>query len=58
MWLDDLAAEDDPEGTLVDEAPVSRPQVDAVIAYRRTYPAEITARIALHRLDTAAAADR
>jgi hypothetical protein len=34
---------------------VTRPQVDAVLAYRAAYPDEIQARIELHRSETAAA---
>lgn len=55
MWLDDLASEPNPVQTLVDELAVTRPQVDATIAYRSSYPDEVAARIALHHLDTAAA---
>jgi hypothetical protein len=54
MWLDDMAAEGDPE-TLVAESVLTRPQVDAALRYRAAYPDEIAARIELHRSETAAA---
>ncbi|KXO99202.1 ribbon-helix-helix protein, CopG family [Tsukamurella pseudospumae] len=54
MWLDDLEDEDDPAQALVDEAPITRAQVDATIGYRNAFPVEVSARIALHRMDTAA----
>jgi Ribbon-helix-helix protein, copG family len=55
MWLDDLAAEPDPLATLVEESPLTRSQVEAVLRYRAAYPEEIAARIELHRRETAIA---
>jgi hypothetical protein len=55
MWLDDLADEVDPAAELADDAIVSRAQIDAARRYRAAYPDEITARIELHRRETAAA---
>jgi hypothetical protein len=55
MWLQDLADEDDPATILAAEQDISRPLIDAATHYRRAYPDEIDARIALHRHDTAAA---
>ena len=58
MWLDDLATEPDPIGALVDEALLTRAQIDSVLRYRAAYPAEIDTRIELHRRETAAADTR
>lgn len=58
MWIDDLEAGDDPAATLAGDGVVSRPQVDAVLAYRTAYPDEIQARIELHRSDTSASEAR
>ena len=58
MWLDDLATEPDPIGALVDEALLTRAQIDSALRYRAAYPAEIDARIELHRRETAAADTR
>ena len=55
MWLDDLATEPDPTVALAEDGAVTRPQIDAVVRYRSTYPDEINARIELHRRETAAA---
>jgi len=55
MWLDDLAGEADPAAALAGEGTVSRPQIDAALRYRASYPDEIAARIELHRRETAAA---
>jgi len=55
MWLDDLGPGDDRAAELAADGVVSRPQIDAVLAYRAAYPEEIEARIDLHRADTAAA---
>jgi hypothetical protein len=57
MWIDDLESEDR-AATLAGDGVVSRPQVDAVLAYRTAYPDEIEARIELHRSDTSAAEAR
>lgn len=57
MWVEDLAAtEADPVGALVEEGVVTRPEVDAVLRYRSAYPDEVSARIDLHRRETADAA--
>lgn len=55
MWIDELAPREDPGRELAAEGVVTRPQVDAVLAYRTAYPDEIQARIELHRSETAAA---
>lgn len=54
MWFDDLGSIEDPAELAVDGV-VSRPQIDAALAYRVAYPDEIQARIELHRSETAAA---
>lgn len=58
LWLDDLAAEPDPVAALLKESSLSRPQLDAALAYRAAYPDEIAARIELHSRETAAAGQR
>jgi hypothetical protein len=58
MWIDDLGPVKDPAAELAADGVVSRPQIDAVLAYRATYADEIQARIELHRSDTAAAEAR
>ena len=55
MWIDDLGSIKDPAAELAADGVVSRPQIDAVLAYRAAYPDEIQARIELHRSETAAA---
>lgn len=55
MWLDDLSDEPDSEGVLVVESALTRPQTDAAVRYRASYPDEIAARIELHRIETASA---
>ena len=55
MWIDDLAAEPDPIGTLGEESVLSQPQIEAALRYRAAYPGEIDARIELHRRETALA---
>lgn len=55
MWIDELEPGTDPAIELAADGVVTRPQVDAVRAYRTTYPDEIQARIELHRSETAAA---
>lgn len=57
MWIEDMSDEADPVAELVDELSLSRPQIDAVLRYRATYPEEIAARIDLHRQETAAASN-
>ena len=58
MWLDELGSAKDPAADLAADGAVSRPQIDAVLAYRAAYPDEIQARIELHRSETAAAEAR
>jgi hypothetical protein len=58
MWVEDLAAEPDPIATLADESDLKRAQIDAALSYRDAFPEEITARIELHRSETAAAETR
>jgi hypothetical protein len=58
MWLDELGPAKDPAADLASDEVVSRPQIDAVLAYRAAYPDEIQARIELHRSETAAAEAR
>lgn len=55
MWLDDLTTEPDPVGALAEESTLRRSQIDAALRYRAAYPAEIEARVELHRRETAAA---
>jgi hypothetical protein len=55
MWVEDLAAQDDPIATLVEDSILTRSQVDAALRYRAAYPDEIAARIELHRSETVAA---
>lgn len=58
MWLDDLGPGTDSAAELAAEQIVARSQIDAVLAYRSSYPDEIQAQIDLHRSETAAAATR
>jgi hypothetical protein len=58
MWIDDLGPVEDPAAELAADGVVSRPQIDAVLAYRTAYADEIQARIELHLSDTAAAEAR
>lgn len=55
MWIDDLGPIEDPAAELVADEIVSRPLIEAALAYRADYPEEIQARIDLHRIETAAA---
>ena len=55
MWIDDLRSTDDPAAELAADGVVSRPQIDAALAYRAAYPDEVEARLELHRSETAAA---
>ena len=57
MWVDDLSCAD-PAAKLAVDGVVNRAQIDAALAYRSAYPAEIQARIDLHRSETAAAETR
>ena len=58
MWIDDLDGEPDPVGALARDAIITPSHVDAALAYRADYPAEIEARVELHRHATASAAER
>ncbi len=58
MWIDDLGPVDDAAAELASDGLVTRPQIDAVLAYRAAYPDEIQTRIDLHRSETAAAEAR
>ncbi len=58
MWIDDIGPVADPAAELALDEIVSRPQIDAALAYRATYPDEIQARIELHRSETTAAEAR
>jgi len=49
---------EDPAAELATDGTVTRPQIDAALAYRAAYPDEIEARIELHRSETAAAEAR
>ena len=55
MWIDDLGPLEDPATELASDGIVPRPQIDAALAYRATYPDEIQARIDLHCSETTAA---
>lgn len=55
MWVEDMTAERHPADALVAESVLTRPHVDAALRYRADYPDEVTARIELHRRETAAA---
>ncbi len=55
MWVEDLATEEDPVGALVAESALSRSQIESALRYRGAHPDEVTARIELHRAETAAA---
>lgn len=57
MWVEDADDEKDPVGALAAESTLTRAQVDAALRYQAAYPDEIEARIALHRLETAAASN-
>ena len=55
MWIEDLATEPDPVEALVGDSNLIRPQIEAALRYRASYPDEIEARIELHRRETAVA---
>lgn len=57
MWVDDLSCAD-PAAKLAVDGVVNLTQIEAALAYRSAYPAEIQARIDLHRSETAAAETR
>ena len=52
MWVEDLSADPDPVAALIEESVLARPQIDAALRYRASYPDEVDARIELHRLET------
>ncbi len=58
MWRDDLGPAECPTAELASDGIVTRPQIDAALAYCAAYPDEIQARIDLHRSETAAAEAR
>jgi hypothetical protein len=58
MWIEDLGPVQDPVAELAADGVITRPQIDAALAYRAAYPDEIQARIDLHRSETAAAEAR
>jgi hypothetical protein len=58
MWIDDLGSVADPAAELASDGVVTRPQIDAAVAYRAAYPDVIRASIDLHRDETAAAEAR
>lgn len=58
MWIGDVGNATDPAADLATDGIVTRPQIDAALAYRSDYPDEIQARIDLHRSETAAAEAR
>jgi hypothetical protein len=55
MWLEDLAGDRDAVTTLAKESDLKRSQIEAAVRYRDAYPDEVSARIELHRRETAAA---
>jgi len=55
MWVEDLASEPDPIAALAEESALTRPQIESALRYRMAYPTDISARIELHRHETAAA---
>lgn len=57
MWIDDLSDEHDPVAVLVEESKLTRAQIDAALRYEAGYSDEISARIELHRHETAAASN-
>lgn len=57
MWVGDLGSTD-AATELAADGVVNRAQIDAALAYRSAYPAEIQARIDLHLSETAAARTR
>lgn len=57
MWIEDLSDERESLAVLVEESKLTRAQIDAALRYRAGYPDEISARIDLHRQETAAASN-
>lgn len=57
MWIEDLSDERESVAVLVEESKLTRAQIDAALRYRAGYPDEISARIDLHRQETAAASN-
>jgi hypothetical protein len=58
MWIEDLGNKAEAAAELTAERIVTRPQIDAALAYRLAYPDDVQARIDLHRSETAAAQAR
>ncbi len=58
MWIDDLDQVPDSAVELAADGVLTRPQIDAALRYRISYPDEIQARIDLHRSETVTAAAR
>jgi hypothetical protein len=58
MWIEDLGPIKNPQAELASDGVVTRPEIDAALAYQAAYPDEIQARIELHRSETAAAETR
>lgn len=58
MWVEDLGPIKDPAAELAVDRIVTRPHIDAALAYRADFSEEIQARIDLHRSGTAAADSR
>lgn len=58
LWVDELDGEGDAQRLLVDDGVVTLAQIETALAYRSDYPAEVEARIALHRSVTDAADQR
>jgi hypothetical protein len=58
MWIEDIAPAADQAAELAADGVLTRPQIDAALAYRDAYPNEIRARIDLHRSETTAAEAR
>jgi hypothetical protein len=57
-WIGDLGAVADPAAELASDGTVTRPQIDAALAYCAAYPDEIEARIDLHSSEITAAEAR
>jgi len=58
MWIDDLDQVPDSAAELAADGVLTRPQIDAALRYRISYPDEIQARIDLHRSETVTASAR
>ncbi len=55
MWLGDLDPGEDSAAELIADRLLTRPQIEAALAYCADYPEEVEARIDLHRVATATA---